>query len=305
MRNTSLNMVLELARTDKRICFIGSDLGAGTLKEFQQEMPERFFMEGISEQHVVGMAAGMALEGRIPYVNTIAAFLTRRCYEQVVLDLCLQKCRVRLIGNGGGLVYAPLGPTHTTVEDLAVMRALPGMHVFAPADAEEMRRLMPLTVDLPGPAYIRLAKGYDPIVSDPGKGFEVGRGILMREGRDALVVCTGICLGPALEAAAELEGKDIATGVLHMPTLKPFDAASLCRAAAGVRAVVSIEEHSVIGGLGSAVAEVLLEAGIAPRFRRLGIPDSFPCNYGSQKELMAHFGIDTATLVRNVQELCA
>ena len=165
MRRTCLDMVYELAKVDPRIFFIGSDLGYGTLKEFREEIPERFFMEGVSEANVVGMAAGLAMEGKIPYVNTIATFITRRCFEQIVLDLCLHNVRVRLIGNGGGLVYAPLGPTHLATEDISIMRACPGMTIVAPADADEMRRLMPLTVEHDGPIYIRLAKGFDPIVN--------------------------------------------------------------------------------------------------------------------------------------------
>ena len=128
-------------------------------------MPERFFMEGVSEANIVGMAAGLALEGKIVYINTIATFLTRRCFEQIVLDLCLHNANVRLIGNGGGMVYAPLGPTHVAIDDIAILRAMPHMTILAPADADEMRRLMPQTLDVDGPIYIRLGKGGDPIVS--------------------------------------------------------------------------------------------------------------------------------------------
>src|SRR6267143_2196339 len=151
MRKTCLDMVYELARKDERIFFIGSDLGVGTLKQFKAEMPDRFFMEGVSEANIVGIAAGLALEGKIVYINTIATFLTRRCFEQVALDLCLHNANVRLIASGGGLVYAPLGPTHEAIDDIAIFRALSGMPSIAPSDAEEMKRLMPATVDHPGP----------------------------------------------------------------------------------------------------------------------------------------------------------
>src|SRR6185503_18910737 len=154
MRETCLDQVYHLAKTDPRIVFVGSDLGVGTLKKFKDEMPERFFMEGISEMHVVGMAAGLALEGSVVYVNTISTFLTRRCFEQVAVDVCLHNLDVRLIGNGGGLVYAPLGPTHLAIEDISIFRALPNMAIVAVADAEEMKRLMPQTVDHKGPMYI-------------------------------------------------------------------------------------------------------------------------------------------------------
>lgn len=175
MRRTCLNEIYELAKNDPRIVFVGSDLGVGTLKQFKEEMPERFIMEGVSEAHVIGLASGLALEGKIVYVNTISTFLTRRCFEQVVLDVCLHNLKIRLIGNGGGLVYAPLGPTHLAIEDLSIMRAVPNMTIVAPADSNEMRRLMPLTVDYPGPMYIRLAKGSDPIVSRDDLPFPSAR----------------------------------------------------------------------------------------------------------------------------------
>jgi transketolase len=149
MRKTSLDMVYQFAKVDPRIVFIGSDLGHGVLDGMKKEIPDRFFMEGVSEQHIIGMAAGLAMSGFVPFVNTIATFLTRRCYEQIALDLCLQDLPVRLIANGGGGVYAPLGPTHLAVEDIAIMRALPNMTVVAPCDAQEMRRLMAATIDWP------------------------------------------------------------------------------------------------------------------------------------------------------------
>src|SRR6266496_1609160 len=192
MRKASLDMVYELARRDPRIFFIGSDLGIGTLKQFKAEMPGRFLMEGVSEANIVGVAAGLALEGKIVYVNTIATFLTRRCFEQVALDLCLHNTNVRLIGSGGGLVYAPLGPTHQAIDDIAIFRALPRMTIVAPADADEMRRLMPLTVDHPGP------------IRNGTSGL-----LTMRDGSDALIVATGVMLKPALDAAAELENEGI------------------------------------------------------------------------------------------------
>src|SRR5579862_2420952 len=181
MRQTCLNMVYDLAKRDKRVLFIGSDLSPGLLADMKKEMPERWYMEGITEANVIGMAAGLAMEGYIPYVNTIATFITRRCYEQVAVDLCLHDLPVRLIGNGGGFVYAPLGPTHEAIEDIAIMRALPNMTVVAPADAEEMKRFMAVSLDWPHPIYIRLAKGGDPVVTPADQKFAIGRGYLLRE----------------------------------------------------------------------------------------------------------------------------
>src|SRR3954468_4582705 len=177
MRATCVNMIYELAKRDKRPLFIGSDLSPGMLDEMRKEMPDRWYMEGITEANLIGMSAGLALEGFMPYANTIATFITRRCYEQVAVDLCPLDLPVRLIANGGGLVYAPLGPTHLAIEDIAIMRALPNMTVVAPADAGEMRRFMAASLDWPRPIYIRLGKGGDPVVTEPGKPFVIGQAV--------------------------------------------------------------------------------------------------------------------------------
>jgi len=307
MRKRCLDEVYELAKKDERIVFIGSDLGVGTLDQFKSELPDRFFMEGVSEANLVGMAAGLALEGKIVYVNTIATFLTRRCFEQNVLDLGLHNANVRLIANGGGVVYAPLGPTHLAIDDIAIMRAIPNMTVVAPCDANEMARLMPLTVEHRGPVYIRLGKGGDPIVSTDAAPFEIGRAISIIRGDDALLVSTGITLKIALDAAAGLEAQGISAGVLHMPTVKPLDVGAFLAHAAPVEAIVAIEEHSVIGGLGGALAETVAEAAFDPakRFKRIGIPDVFPHGYGSQATMMAQCGITAERTMIVVRELLA
>ncbi len=307
MRQTCLKLVHELAKKDERVFFIGSDLGNDTLKAFQEEFPRRFFMEGISEAHVIGMAAGLAMEGKIPYVNTIGTFITRRCFEQIVVDLCLHNVKVRLIGNGGGLVYAPLGPTHEVIEDLAILRAIPNMTILVPADADEMRRLMPLTIDHPGPIYIRLAKGYDPIVSNDAVPVEIGKAISMKEGADSLIVTTGITLKFALEAASKLAEEGIDTGVLHVHTIKPLDIETILDRIAKVPVIVTIEEHTIVGGLGGSLAELIAEANFSSpkRFKRIGIPDVFPDEYGSQASLLTKYNITTENLVSTVQALFA
>lgn len=307
MRKTCLDQIYALAQGDERIVFIGSDLGFGTLREFKENLPDRFFMEGISEAHIVGMAAGMALEGRIVYVNTIATFLTRRCYEQIALDVCLHNLPVRLVGNGGGLVYAPLGPTHLAVEDLSILRALPHMTIVSPADAGEMARFMPASVDWPGPIYIRLGKGYDPLVTPPGSPFVIGAAVPLRQGRDAAILTTGVALAQVLGAADILASQGIQAAVVHLPTVKPLDEAAVLDACAPVRAVVTVEENTVIGGLGSAVAELLAERGAldGKAFRRLGLPDAFATHYGSQAQHFAHLGLDAPGIARSVGALLA
>lgn len=305
MRAASLDMVYELAKRDRRVIYIGSDLGPETLKKLKEELPDQFLMEGISEANIIGMAAGLAMEGRIPYVNTIATFITRRCFEQLVLDLGLHCANVRLIGNGGGMAYAPLGPTHLAIDDFAILRAIPNMTIIAPADADEMRRMMPLTLDHKGPIYIRLGKGGDPIVSTDKVPFQIGKAIVSREGDDALIVTTGVMLKAAIDAADLLSKEGIQTAVLHMATVKPLDTDTLLEYARKAPVIVTLEEHSEIGGLGSAVADAVLEAGFAQpkRFKRLGIPDVFPDQYGSQASLMERYNLSTPRVVSLIKEL--
>jgi len=301
MRKAAMSSIYRLAKRDPRVVFIGSDLGAGTLEDMRREMPERWFMEGVSEQAIIGMAAGLAMEGYIPYVNTIATFLTRRCYEQIAVDLCLHRLPVRLIATGGGAVYAPLGPTHMAVEDLSIMRALPNMTIVAPADAPEMDRVMDASLDVEGPMYVRVAKGGERVVSS-ADGFAVGRSVQMKKGRDVLFVCTGVMAAHALRAAELLAVDGIDAGVLHVHTLKPFDSKGLIEAARGVRLAVSVEEHTRIGGLGSAVSEVFAEEGIRAVLMRLGFPDRFSRDYGNQDHVLAMAGLTPEALHQQVLE---
>jgi transketolase len=292
MRKTSLDMVHALAKRDSRVVFIGSDPGSGTLDKMRDEFPDRFFIEGISEAYVIGMSAGMAMEGYVPYVNTIATFLTRRCYEQVAVDLCLQELPVRLIANGGGLVYAPLGPTHTAVEDIAIMRALPNMTVVCPTDADEMRRFMEQTVDWPSPIYIRLGKGGDPITSRDDEGFAIGKAIVKRVPGTVLIATTGIMVHHVLGAVKLLAAKGLQCGVVHFHTVKPLDEVTLLDLAGGAQTVVTVEEHTLIGGLGSAVLECLSDRQVEKPLLRLGLPDCFTHHYGSQDSLLKHYRLD-------------
>ena len=305
MRENCLKMVFELAKQDERVVFIGSDLGVGVLSDFKKEIPSRFFMEGVSEQNLVGLAAGMAMEGNVVYLNTIATFLSRRCYEQVAVDLCLHNVNVRLIANGGGVVYAPLGPTHLAIEDIAIMRALPNMTVVAPADAVEMNRFMKVSVDHPGPIYIRVAKGHDPIVTSDTGPFVIGQAVPMREGEEVLLATTGIGLQVCLAAAEKLAAQAVKAAVLHFPTIKPLDTAALHAHAERAAAIVSVEEHTIIGGLGSAVAEYLAESDLlhARRFKRIGIPDVFPSVYGDQNGMMRKYGVSAENVVEQAQVL--
>ena len=303
MRRTCLNCVYDLAKRDERVVFVGSDLGPGVLDDMKKDFPDRWFMEGVAEQHVVGMAAGLAMEGFIPYVNTIATFLSRRCYEQIVLDLCLHQLPVRLIANGGGVVYAPLGPTHLATEDIAILRCVPNMTIVAPCDADEMSRLMTASLDWPNPIYVRVAKGGDEIVSREGNGFSLGKAILMREPGKVLFVTTGVMTQRALMAAEVLAIQGIQAGVLHMHTIKPIDQQALRDLSAEVKLIVTVEEHALTGGFGSLILETLNDSDAKgrPRVVRMGLPDVFAPEYGSQDSLLKTWGLDADSLVACVR----
>lgn len=295
-RTACLKGIYELAKQDERVIFIGSDLSPNTLADFKRDFPDRFFMEGIQEQNIIGMAAGMAMEGYIPYVNTIATFITRRCYEQVMVDVAMHNLPVRLIGNGGGLLYAPLGPTHTAVEDLAIMRALPNMGIICPADSKEMEEIMPITLDWKGPLYIRLGKDTDEPLLDTG--------ILKGQAR-VLIVSTGIMSRKCQSAAMRMQTMGINAEVLHYPQVKPFRIEPILYMLGGFECVVTVEEGIVNGGFGSAVMESFMDEGLNLPFLRIGIPEGIQPHYGEQEDLLKTYEMTPEDIAIRVKRFYA
>lgn len=302
MRDTCLNGIYNLAKKDNRVIYIGSDLSPSTLPQFKKDFPERYFMEGISEAHIVGMAAGLAMNGFIPYVNTIATFLTRRCFEQIVDDVCVHNLPVRFVGSGGGLIYAPLGPTHIAFDDMAILRPIPNMTIVACADSKEMEKFMPQTLNYPGPIYIRVAN--DPNVTG-NLPFKIGKAQVVKKGKKVLIVTTGVCLKTALDAEKILIQKKIRPTILHCPTVKPLDKKTLLENMKAAEIVLTVEEGTIIGGLGSAVAEAILDANFSKpkKFKRLGVNDEFPVDYGTQATLMEIYKITAEEIVKNIEKL--
>ena len=304
MRKTCLNTIYELAKKDKRVLFIGTDLGPGVLDNFKEHYPDRFFMEGVTEQHTLGMLAGLAMDGFIPYLNNIATFLTRRCFEQLVVDVCLHDLPVRLIGSGGGLVYTPLGPTHTAIEDIAILRPLPNMTILSPCDAVEMERLMLETLDWPHPIYIRLAKGGDKIISNQKSDFKIGKAILFDNPKDILFISTGIMTQVAINASSKLKEEGFDSGVLHMHTIKPLDNINLLELLKKAKTVITAEEHFLTGGLGSSILEFASDncPEEAHKISRIGIPDQFTKKYGNQNSLMNYYNLDIDNLYSTAKQ---
>ena len=301
MRKTSLECVYELAKKDPRVLFIGSDLGPGVLDNFKKEIPDRFFMEGVAEQYIIGMSAGLAKEGFIPYVNTISTFLTRRCYEQVAIDLCLHDWPVRLIGNGGGLVYAPLGPTHLAIEDLSLMRSIPNMTIISPCDANEMKNLMFKTLSYKHPIYIRLGRGGEEIITNSVSEFEIGKGILLKKPKEVLIISCGTMTQKSLNVSKSLSKENIEAGVLHINTIKPIDEEKIVKYSKNCKLIVTIEEHIRSGGLGSSVLESLNDnKNYENRVLRIGLQDKFPEQYGNQQTLQDALGLEENKIVKDI-----
>ena len=306
MRKTCLESVYKLAKRNKKVIFIGSDLGPGVMKEFKENIPERFIMEGVSEQSIVGIAAGLAIEGYLPYVNTIATFLTRRCFEQLVIDLCLHDLPVKLIGNGGGLVYAPLGPTHQAIEDISILRTLPNMTILAPCDAFEMKNLVPATLKWPHPIYIRLARGGDQIITKKNEKIVIGKSVMIKKPGEYLFITTGIATQIALKASKKLDNEhSIKSGVIHFPSIKPLDSQALLKWVKKVKKIITVEENVLSGGFGSSILEFCNEnlKEHVNKISRIGLKDEFVDDYGDQNSLLNKYHINQQTLCKKMISL--
>jgi transketolase len=292
------------AARDPRITLVVGDLGFTVVEEFAKNFPRQFLNAGVAEQNMAGLAAGMALSGRIVFIYSIANFPTLRCLEQIRNDGCYHNANLKVVSVGGGFSYGSLGSSHHATEDLAIMRALPGMVVFAPGDPAEVECITRLAIHHQGPCYLRLGKAGEPVVHDGPRDFGIGESLTVRQGRDLVLISTGGMLRSCVLAAEALEALGISAGVVSMPSLKPLDAQAICRIAAEGKAILTVEEHSVIGGLGGAVAEVLAQwAPSAVPFRILGIPDSFLREVGGQDHLRRVSGLSVQDIVRSAQEL--
>ncbi|MBX3515619.1 MAG: transketolase [Rhodospirillales bacterium] len=306
MRNAFFNAVFALAREDERIVLMVGDLGFRIVEGFMAERPKQFLNAGIAEQNMMSMAAGMALEGKIVFAYSIANFPTLRCLEQVRNDVCYHGARVAIFCSGGGFTYGSMGVTHHVTEDLAVTRAMPGLTVIAPGDPIEAACVPAVIVAHDGPFYVRLGKAGEPNIHAGPIDFQRGRAITVREGDDVSLIATGSMLLVATRAADRLKADGINARVLSMHTVKPLDLDAVEAAAAQTGVILTIEEHSVIGGLGAAVAEYLAERpGAGPRFKRLGVPSAFASEIGSQDHLLAHFGLTEAGVAQTAKQMLA
>lgn len=297
MRNAFADEILKLALADERIVVLSGDIGNRLFDKFKAAMPTRFYNCGVAEANMISLAAGLASSGLRPVCYTITPFVTTRCLEQIKLDVCYHNMPVTIVGTGSGLSYAALGSTHHSFEDLAIMRSLPGMNVLAPADAPELRAAMRWAFAQNQPAYLRIGKKGEPVLTEEA-AFTAGRWQCLRTGSSATLLACGTILGEVLAAADILAKDNIQAAVWNCASVKPLDFDTFSHLESSP--VFSIEEHSVLGGFGSAVAEFLSSRKNPPRLIRIGIPDEFLHDCGEQEEARVHCGLDAASLARRI-----
>ncbi len=288
MRSTFLETLLEEARKDERIYLITPDLGYGVLESFGQEFPNRFINAGIAEQNAIGMAAGLALNGKVPYVYSIIPFVVSRPYEQIKVDVAYMNTNVRLVGVGAGFSYGPAGATHHSLDDLALMRALPNMTVTAPGSLNETEDLVRYSVHHKGPMYIRLAKRGEPRYDYK---IEIGKMAKVLEGKDFALIATSNMLEDAYQTAKMYQEEGKSPLLLSAHTLKPFDKETILQLLRRNMPIITLEEHNIIGGLASAVSEAIALSSLGAHFFPIAVADVFSHVVGSQKHIKEHLGL--------------
>ncbi len=294
-----------LAETDERIVGLTADLEKTTaIKFFADKYPERFYNVGIAEQNMFGIAAGLAKAGLIPFVSTMAIFTTMRAGEQVRTDIAYQNLPVKIIATHAGISFGHAGTTHHCTEDLAIMRAIPNMTVICPADGIETSKVVQACIDIPGPVYVRIGRGFEPpCYESDDYEYEVGKAITMREGTDFTIICCGIAVLQALNAAKTLAENDgLSVRVINMHTIKPIDRDAIIQAVMDTRRILTIEEHNIYGGLGDTVGSVIAESGKGCVFRKHGMMDVFS-EIGYAEDLYAYYGFDANGIVDKVREM--
>ncbi|MFC1920711.1 transketolase family protein [Chloroflexota bacterium] len=301
MRAGFISVLMELAKEDENIFLLVADVGYRLVEPFAEQFPGRFVNIGIAEQNMIGIAAGLALSGKTVFTYSIANFPTLRCLEQIRNDVCYHNCNVKIVSSGGGLIYGALGTTHHVTEDAAIMRTLPNMTVVSPGDPKEAALATRSIARLPGPCYLRLGRTGDPEVHRTDPDFQIGKAIKVLDGNDITLIASGGILPNVVQAAEQLSEQSIKARVLSMHTLKPLDKEAVISAAEETGVIITIEEHNITGGLGSAVAETLLDTGsTGARLVRMGIPDMFTTRVGNRDYLLDGYSLSVEGIVESV-----
>ncbi len=304
MIDSFINSIYNLTKENHDVLCIVGDIGVFLLRNYVKDFPSNFFNLGTAEQNMIGVAAGLAMSGKIPFVYTITPFVTSRVYEQVKDDICYNEANVKLVGIGSGVSYGTMGSTHHSLEDIAIMTALPNMTVISPSDPKETEEAIFAAAKHKGPVYIRLTLTSKPLEYERGE-FKIGKARVIKEGKDAAIIATGDMVAVALEAAESLKSEGINSYVINVHTIKPIDSELIKKLSGKCRAIVSIEEHSVIGGLGSMVSSVLSQnPKNEARFKIMGFEDVFCKDYSSDKfKLFEEYGLSSNDLAEEVKKL--
>lgn len=296
--------LVKLGAENERVVVLDADLSKSTkTHDFMKTYPQRFFNMGIAEQNLLGTAAGLAAAGKIPFASTFAVFATGRAFEQIRNSIAYNKLNVKIAATHAGLTVGEDGASHQSIADLAVMRALPNMTVIVPADGIEAEKAIYAAAQHEGPVYIRLGRSGVPVLYPPEYDFQIGKATTLKEGTDVTILATGIMVAESLKAAEELATEGLAVQVINISTIKPIDAAAIIQAAKVTGALVTVEEHSIIGGLGSAVAEVLVE-NIPVPMERVGVKDTFG-ESGKPQELLDKYGLNVSSIKDAVRKVLA
>ena len=292
LRTAFIDTLRELARIDDRIFLLTADMGYSVFETFRDEFPDRFLNTGIAEQNTIGIAAGLAARGKIVYVYSIIPFVTMRCFEQVRLDLAYNFMNVKLVGVGAGLTYGPLGSSHHALEDIAIMRSLPDMTVLCPGDPIEARELIKRSYEYEGPVYIRLGKNGEPKIHPDETRIEIGKSITVLEGNDLALITTSNMLETGKKWVEEWKQDGVNVSLISMPSLKPFDSSTVKNLIDKEIPIITLEEHSVIGGLGSIISQVIATTGKPVKFQQIGINDKFSHVVGGHEFQRKKFMLD-------------
>lgn len=300
MRTAFLHTLVNLMRQHKNIITLTADMGFSVFENMQTEFPDRFMNTGVTEQSSIGIATGLALSGHTVYFYAQAPFATMRCFEQIRLDVCYNNVNVKIVGTASGFSSNQLGVSHFALEDIALMRQLPNMVVLVPGDPYEAEELTRLSYETPGPIYIRLTKSGSPHIHKNRPKVQIGKSLRIQTGKDCSIFVCGSMLPVALAVSDALLDKNIHVSVISFHTVKPLDRELIIKEAKKTKTIFTIEEHSIIGGLGTAVAEVLSEMDFHTRLVRFGTPDSFTSIVGSQEYLLAYNGLSKENIVKNI-----
>lgn len=299
MRSAYLETLYDLAKKDKNVYAVISDNGAIVYDKYRRDFPDQYINAGISEANMIAMAAGMAEQGKIPFAYTIGAFLAYRAYEFILNDVCWQNQNVKMIGIGAGCAYSLLGSSHHTIFDISILRTIPNITILSPASPLEVKKCVRAAYEIHGPVYIRLGTNREPEIYNADYEFCVGKGIELRHGSDVTLISTGSIVYDVLQAAKLLEAANISVRVINLPTMKPLDEQIIIKACNETKMIVTIEEHSVFGGLGGAVAECMAENGVSNMLLRIGTTD-FIKGYGLHDAVKEQNGLSAQSIYEKV-----